>query len=159
MHVDIHASPAQVWDELSDIASHVRWMHDATAIHFTSTRTTGVGTTFDCDTRVGPFRLTDQMEITRWRPRRQMGVAHRGVVSGRGMFRLRARASGHRPRRRGLPVTRFTWTERLHFPWYLGGPLGALAASPVLRAIWRRNLRTLRRQIEGSRWTPTDRRR
>jgi len=141
----IEATPAEVWSAVSDIASHVLWMHDATAIRFTSHRVSGVGTTFDCDTRVGPLRLTDQMEITSWRPRRQMGVRHRGAVSGKGAFTLRRVRGG----RRGSVRTRFTWTERLRFPWYLGGPFASLAAGPVLRWIWRRNLRDLRRLVEA----------
>jgi hypothetical protein len=147
VHTDIQATPAQVWDAIADVGSHVLWMHDAHAIRFTSSRQQGVGTTFECDTRIGPLQLIDDMEITRWRPRRQMGVRHRGVVSGKGMFTLKRRRGG----RGQAPVTRFTWTERLHLPWYLGGPFGALAAAPLLRWIWRRNLRSLRRLVEAGR--------
>ncbi len=45
-------------------------------------------------------------------------------------------------------TTRFTWQERLAFPWYLGGPLTALLAAPVLAAIWKRNLRRLKSLLE-----------
>ncbi len=45
--------------------------------------------------------------------------------------------------------TRFTWKERLVFPWYLGGPLGAVVGGEVLRLVWKRNLRNFRRRIEG----------
>ena len=45
--------------------------------------------------------------------------------------------------------TRFTWTERLRFPWWMGGPVGALAAKPILRAVWRRNLATLKQLVEA----------
>ncbi|HEY0518810.1 MAG TPA: hypothetical protein VGC84_04890, partial [Ilumatobacteraceae bacterium] len=45
--------------------------------------------------------------------------------------------------------TRFAWDETLVFPWWLGGPLGALVAGRVvLRAIWKRNLRTLKGIVE-----------
>jgi hypothetical protein len=156
----IDATPAEVWDSISDISTHVLWMHDARAIRFTSHRQSGVGTTFDCDTRIGPLRLTDAMEITSWRPRRRMGVRHVGVVTGRGAFTLkpsrrigradrrRGRGQRRRHRRRG-PATRFTWKESLRFPWWLGGPFGALIGGAVLRLVWRRNLRTLRRLIEA----------
>lgn len=143
----IDAPPDQVWADVSDLASHVEWMHDARSIEFTSDQESGVGTTFDCETRVGPFRLTDRMEITRWVPGREMGVRHVGVVTGTGTFTLRGLRSGRSWRaggRRGAARrTRFTWTERLVFPWWLGGPFGAFVARPVLRWVWRRNLANL----------------
>jgi uncharacterized protein YndB with AHSA1/START domain len=137
----IEAPPSQVWRAVEDISSHVTWMSDAVAIRFTSSRRSGVGTTFDCDTRVGPFSLVDRMRVTSWRPRREMGIEHVGLVRGTGRFTLR------RARRGG---TRFTWSERLVFPWWLGGPLGSAVASPVLRHVWRKNLRNLKRRIEGA---------
>ncbi len=128
------APPGEVWADLSNIASHVEWMADAASIRFTSDRTDGPGTTFDCETRVGPLSLTDHMEITRWEPGRRMGVRHVGIVTGAGEFRLK-------PLRRGR--TKFTWDERLVFPWWMGGVVGSVVAAPVLKAIWRRNLRNL----------------
>lgn len=138
--VTLDAPPERVWELLEDIGSHVMWMQDAESIEFTSATTRGVGTTFDCRTRVGPFRLLDHMEVTAWSPGRRMGVRHVGLVTGDGSFRLR-------PRRRGR--TRFVWSERLSFPWWMGGPVGALAASPVLRHVWRSNLRNLRALVDG----------
>ena len=41
-------------------------MLDAVAIRFQNDQHRGVGTIFDCDTRVGPFKLVDRMEITEW---------------------------------------------------------------------------------------------
>lgn len=137
----LDAPPEQVWAAVEDIGSHVDWMEDAVAIHFTSERTSGAGTTFDCETKVGPFRLTDRMEITEWAPRRAMGVRHVGLVTGSGVFRLQPKAKGRR--------TKFVWTERLRFPWWMGGPLGAVAAKPVLRHVWRKNLRNLKAVVEG----------
>ena len=123
-----------MWDDVRDLGSHVEWMADAEAIRFTSRRRSGVGTTFDCDTRVGPLRLVDRMEVTEWRPGRSIGVHHVGLVTGSGRFTLR----------RALRGTRFTWEEELRFPWWLGGPVGGVVGSVVLRAVWRRNLRRLR---------------
>lgn len=141
----IDASPDEVWAVVEDIASHVEWMADARAIRFTSARSSGVGTTFDCDTRVGPLRLTDRMEITRWEPGRAMGVRHAGLVTGDGVFTL-SPAGGWLRRRR---ATRFEWSERLVFPWWMGGPAGALVGGRVLARVWRRNLRGLKRRVEG----------
>jgi hypothetical protein len=137
--VTIDAPPAEVWRVVEPIERHVEWMADAVAITFTGMQTRGVGTTFDCLTKVGPFRLVDRMAITEWTPRKAMGIDHRGVVTGRGRFTLR---------RRRRDRTRFTWSEQLRFPWWMAGPLGVFAAQPVLRALWRRNLRRLKQLVE-----------
>ena len=136
----IGATPEQVWEVVEVVADHVDWMHDAVAIRFTSPTTAGVGTTFDCDTKVGPFRLTDQMEITRWEAARVMGVRHVGMVTGTGEFTLVPVDGGLR--------TQFIWQERLVFPWWMGGPVGATIGGVFLRLIWKRNLRGLTRIVE-----------
>lgn len=138
----IDAPPVEVWDALRDIGSHVRWMHDAAAIRFTSAQREGPGTTFDCDSRLGPFRLTDHMEVVRWKPARAMGVRHTGLVRGHGEFRLR--------RRKGRTATRFSWTETLRFPWWMGGPVAGALTKPFFRHIWKRNLRNLKALVERS---------
>lgn len=137
----IDASPSKVWSAIDDVATHVNWMEDATAIRFRGSKRRGVGTVFECDTKVGPLTLMDVMEITDWKVGRRMGVRHVGLVTGTGAFTLRSTKAGH---------TRFTWRERLVFPWWLGGPLGATVGSEVLRLIWRRNLRNLKRRVETS---------
>ena len=134
MRTTLAAPPEHVWADLADISGHVAWMHDARAIRFLGDRTSGVGTRYECDTKVGPFRLTDVMEITEWKPGKSMGVAHKGLVRGKGRFTLRKAKGGQ---------TRFTWTERIRFPWLLGGPITAIFAKPVLAWIWRRNLKDL----------------
>jgi hypothetical protein len=137
----LDATPDEVWQDIRDIGSHVEWMQDAVDITFTSERESGVGTTFDCDTRIGPFRLTDHMEITSWVPGREMGVRHVGMVTGSGVFTLTPVRTGRG--RRARTRTKFVWTERLRFPWYFAGPIGAVCARPVLRHVWRTNLRNL----------------
>lgn len=138
--VTIDAPRATVWEEVRHLDRHVLWMADAVAIRFTSRRRSGVGTTFDCDTRVGPIRLVDRMEVVEWTEGRSIGVRHVGVVTGTGRFRLR-RARGGR--------TRFTWEERLRYPLWLGGPVGGVVGDRVMGLIWRRNLRTLKALVEG----------
>jgi hypothetical protein len=135
----IDRPPSVVWRNIEDIASHVEWMADAEAIRFTSASTRGVGTTFDCDTKIGPIRLTDRMEITEWVPNAAMGVSHVGTVAGNGRFLVRAVGHGR---------TEFIWEEALTFPLWMGGPLGARVGAPVMAQIWRRNLRGLKRRVE-----------
>ena len=128
----IDAPRGAVWTRLADIADHVEWMADARAIRFTSERRSGVGTTFECDTGIGPLRTTDVMEVTEWREGEALGVRHTGVVTGTGRFVV-APAPGD--------GTRLMWDEDLAFPSWLGGRVGAFVARPVLRAVWRGNLR------------------
>jgi carbon monoxide dehydrogenase subunit G len=129
----IDAPIETVWDALADIESHVEWMADARAIRFTSERTEGVGTTFDCDTKVGPLRLVDKMEVTEWTPEQAMAVRHIGLVTGEGRFTLFRARSG----------TVLSWEEQLQFPWWIP----SIPAAMVLRAIWRGNLRRFERTL------------
>jgi hypothetical protein len=141
--IEIDAAPAVVWAAVEPLERHVDWMSDAVAIRFETDQTRGVGTAFQCDTKVGPITLVDRMQITDWEPERAMGVRHTGVVTGSGMFTLTPIDLGRR--------TRFAWTEELRFPWWLGGRLGELVGGKlVMRAIWRRNLRGLKALIESA---------
>jgi hypothetical protein len=140
--IDIAAPVQKVWDVVEPIERHIDWMADAVAIRFQTEQTRGTGTKFFCDTKVGPIKLVDVMTITAWEPGKVMGVTHTGVVTGTGEFTLEAIDASN---------TRFTWTEKLMFPWWLGGPLGALVGGQiVMKAIWRRNLRKLKKLVEAA---------
>jgi len=138
--VSVHiAAPAdEVWTDVSDLGSHTAWMADAESIEFFDAQISGVGTRMKVATRVGPFRTVDIMEVTEWQPGSTIGVEHRGIVTGTGAFSIEPRGDG----------TRFTWSETLSFPWWLGGAVVAWLARPVLAAIWRRNLDRLKDRIE-----------
>lgn len=127
----VDAPPHAVWRRLADIADHVSWMADAVSIRFAGDQRSGVGTAFECETRVGPLRTLDRMVVTEWREGRAMGVEHRGLVTGTGRFELDGRA-GHR--------TVLTWDETLRFPWWLGGAAGGWVGGRVLARVWRGNL-------------------
>lgn len=138
--ITIQASRRATWHHLADVASHPRWMRDAVAVRFRGAQRRGVGTSFDCDTRIGPFRLVDRMTITAWSPRRHLGVRHEGVVTGTGRFTLRPLPGGR---------TRVVWRERLRFPWWMGGAVGGVLGGEVLRLVWRGNLRRLKQLVEA----------
>jgi len=136
----IDATPNEVWQVLEPVERHIDWMADAVAIRFQTDQTRGVGTRFLCDTKVGPIRLTDAMEITAWQPGRTMGVVHTGLVTGRGEFTMIDAPGGR---------TTFRWDEVLTFPWWLGGRLGErIGGRLVLRPIWKRNLVALKALVE-----------
>ena len=139
--IEIDAPVERVWSVVEPVERHIDWMKDAAAIHFQTEQTRGVGTKFLCDTKVGPIKLVDQMEITEWEPNQRMGVRHTGLVTGTGMFVLTPIDMDRR--------TRFEWTEELHFPWWLGGVLGEnIGGKGVMKIIWRRNLRGLKQLVE-----------
>lgn len=140
--VELDATVPQAWDIIEPVERHVDWMRDAVAIRFTSEQHRGVGTSFLCDTKVGPITLVDRMYITEWEPPHRMGVRHEGTVTGSGHFTLEPIDHGRR--------TRFTWSETLRFPWYLGGRIGsAIGGKLVLAPLWRRNLRALQQLVES----------
>jgi len=141
--IDISATPARVWQVIEPVERHVDWMIDAVGIRFLTDQRLGIGTTFLCDTKVGPIKLTDRMEITEWIPEHAMGVRHAGVVTGTGRFTLTPLDSGAR--------TRFMWSEKLTFPWWLGGFVGEnLGGRLVMAFIWRRNIRALKQITESA---------
>lgn len=137
--IRIAAPTARVWEEAADLASHSEWMADAEAIRFLTEQRSGIGTRMAVSTKVGPLRTEDLMEVTGWEEGRSIAVRHEGLVTGEGEFTLIPHGE----------ETEFTWTERLKFPWYAGGAVTARLAAPVLRMIWRRNLKGLRRRIES----------
>ena len=132
-----------VWRSIESIETHTEWMADAESITFRTDQHAGVGTEFDCLTRVGPLSTVDTMKVTEWEPGSVMGIEHRGLVTGTGRFTLQAV---------GVGLTEFCWTEELRFPARLGGPVGARVARPILQRVWRANLRRLRAWAEA--WPP-----
>lgn len=137
--VTIDAPRRTVWRAVRDVSTHTDWMREAVSLRLVRGRPNRVGAVYECDTRVGPLRTLDVMEITEWRRGRAIGVRHAGVVTGSGRFTLRGR--GRR--------TRFTWSESLSFPWTLGGPIGGVVGGQVLKLVWRKNLRHLKAMVEG----------
>ena len=122
---------SEVWSELSQLERHAEWMADAERIDFADAQRRGVGTEMVVRTRVGPLVTNDVITVRSWIEGESIGVSHRGLVTGIGVFVL-VQADGG---------TRFVWLEDLSFPWYLGGGFTALFAAPILRRIWHRNLK------------------
>lgn len=129
--VAIAASAEATWAALADISSHVEWMADAESIRFTSDHHRGVGTTFECVTKVGPLKTVDKMTVTDWVEGRRMAVRHTGLVIGTGVFEVQETSQ---------TSATLAWTEDLRFPWFLGGVVTPFAARPILRRIWMGNL-------------------
>lgn len=126
-----------VWDALADLGSHASWMKDAESIEFTTETRRGVGAVLEVETRIGPFRTLDVLEVTGWDEGESIDVEHRGLVTGVGTLAA-SPANG---------CTRVSWVEELRFPWWLGGAVTAVIAKPVLAATWRGNLERLEESL------------
>ena len=129
IETSIRASRDEVWSELANFATHPSWMKDAVEVEFLGGKQSGIGTRMKVPTRVGPFRTTDIHEVTGWLEGESISVDHEGLVSGNGRFSLE-----------GDDPTVVIWEETLRFPWWLGGPVAAAVARPILRSIWTGNL-------------------
>ena len=57
--IRIDRSLHDVWDQVSRLEDHADWMMDVESITFLDNQTSGIGTTMDVLTRVGPFTTTD----------------------------------------------------------------------------------------------------
>ena len=129
----MEVSHDRVWEAISDLGSHTTWMRDAETIAFATEQRRGKGTSMEVVTVIGPFRTVDIMEVVGWEEGRSIEVAHRGLITGRGILAAEPRGDG----------ALVSWQEELTFPWWLGGPITAWLARPVLAAIWRGNLARL----------------
>tara|TARA_B100000902_G_C27287641_1_gene905320 strand:- start:1760 stop:2200 length:441 start_codon:yes stop_codon:yes gene_type:complete len=124
-----------VWEEVSVLKNHTNWMKDAVNIEFLTESTQGINTEMKVLTKVGPIKLFDYMTVTEWIEKKSIGVDHVGIVTGKGKFTLTEL---------GESKTEFQWEETLKFPFYLAGPIGEFFGAPVLRLIWRNNLKGLK---------------
>ena len=132
------ATPAEVWADVERLETHPEWMVDALDLEFRTASHRGVGTEFECVTKLGPLRTRDVLVVTEWEPPAGMTIEHQGAVHGVGRFVLRAEGDG----------TEFCWEETLRFPWWMGGSIGEQVARPWFARVWRGNLRRLRDRFE-----------
>lgn len=130
----IDAPASEVWARVADIGGHAHWQVDVRSIQFTSARHHGVGTTYRCDTRLGPIRMAIPMTVTEWSEGKAVAVSYEGALSGGGRITVKRRRRNR---------TKVTWAARVRLPWWLGGPFGALGSAQLLRVVWHANLKRL----------------
>ena len=131
----INAPLKTVWNEVSRLENHTNWMNDAEQIDFLTKNNSGIGTKMKVLTKVGPITLYDYMTVTEWVEEKKIGVDHTGIVSGKGQFNLEKLDEYN---------TKFEWKETLKFPIYLGGIFGEFFGTPILKLIWKKNLKNLK---------------
>ena len=131
----INAPLKTVWNEVSRLENHTNWMNDAEKIDFLSENNSGMGTEMKVLTKIGPIKLYDYMTVTNWVVEKSIAVDHIGIVTGKGEFKLEEIDENN---------TKFNWEETLKFPIYLGGVIGEFFGAPILKLIWRKNLKNLK---------------
>ena len=131
----INAPLKTVWNEVSRLENHTNWMNDAEKIDFLSETNSGMGTEMKVLTKIGPIKLYDYMTVTNWVVEKSIAVDHIGIVTGKGEFKLEEIDENN---------TKFNWEETLKFPIYLGGVIGEFFGAPILKLIWRKNLKNLK---------------
>ena len=96
----------------------------------------GVGVESRATVRIAGIRTRDTVRVSMWEPPRILVIDHLGWVKGSGEIQLQPVSEG----------TRMRWRETLFAPPKLGpfGRLGLRLASPLMRRIFRRDLRVLR---------------
>ena len=139
--VIINAPRESVFGYIGNIEGQTAWMTDAKKITMLSSQVQGIGVRFRVDTRVGPLRTQDEMEVTDWASGRLIKIAHGGLIKGEGVFSTVDY---------GMSKTLFSWEEELIFPTFLGGRLAEALARPILTRIFQRDLDNLKRIIEAT---------
>ena len=106
--VTINAPVNQVWRALVDWKQQGDWM---ALTHVTASDTgaddSGIGTTIEAFTGIGPIGILDKMRVTEWEPPHFCRVDHYGkIIKGIGEFRLVDQGA----------KTRFDWYEEIKAP-------------------------------------------
>lgn len=125
--------PETVWDLLTDWEHQHDWMLEASDVAVTSPEREGVGVEAHATVRIAGIRMRDRIRVSGWDPPRRLEIRHLGWVKGRGVLELTPSGGG----------TRVDWREELVPPWGLVGFVGMLPFVPVMRRIFRRDLRVL----------------
>ncbi|MFN8624150.1 MAG: SRPBCC family protein [Chloroflexota bacterium] len=165
-HIRIAAPIEATWDVIADVPGQPRWMHDLRDIRIQTPGPIRPGTIAIGTVRMFGLSQEDPVEITVIQPPTRYAIRHLGTFSGWGELRLTAIDDGAR--------THVRWREELR-PDPEALPLvGAMAALPVVggsvrratalaarladplflpifTAVFRADLRRLRRLIETGR--------
>jgi len=136
--VAVAAPPETVFRAATDWEGQARWMV------LTSVAADGgphrEGERLVAFTGLAGVGFRDPMEVTRWEPPSRADVRHLGrVVRGTGTFLVEPAPGG----------AFLAWAEDLDLPGGRVGGLGFAVVAPLARALLRRSLRRLARQVEA----------
>lgn len=140
MAATIEAAPEVVWKLVTDWERQGDWMLEARDFVVTSETREGIGVSALATVRIAGISTRDEIRVVEWEPSGRLSIEHLGWVTGRGDFHLTPLPGGR---------TFMSWTERLKPPLGLLGALGLTALAPVMRRIFKRDLRVLATMAKG----------
>jgi uncharacterized membrane protein len=136
--VDLRSPAPQVWPYLVDWERLPRWMEEMADVRVVTDHREGVGVEAEATVRIGGLTTRDRIRVTRWEPPAVLEIAHLGWVRGTGYMELSPTDTG----------SRLFWRESLVPPWGLVGAAGIRLYAPLLRRVFRRDLRRLRDLVD-----------
>ena len=137
--IDLPRPAAEVWPHLVDWERLGEWMREASDFRVLGDRREGIGVEAEATVRIGGIRTRDRIRITRWEPPTILEMDHLGWVRGRGYMELNPSEAG----------THLFWREELFPPLGRLGRIGLQMYLPLLRRVFRRDLRLLRDLVAG----------
>jgi uncharacterized membrane protein len=138
--IEISAPAELVWEQISDPARYLHFMHGVTRWEVEGERAGGIGARYRILLRVGSAEVGGLVEVVEWKENSDMAWTSVTGVDQRGRWRIRTQRSGK------------TRVElRLQYGVAGSGLLGWLSeqvAAPTVRGHLRRSLQQLKRQVE-----------
>jgi uncharacterized protein YndB with AHSA1/START domain len=139
MNIRIARRPEAVWPFLVDWERLDQWMREARDFRVVGEQREGVGVVAETTVRIAGIATRDRIRVSRWEPPWILELQHLGWVKGTGYMELT----------RGDRGTELFWREDLIPPWGILGRVGMRAAAPLMRRVFRRDLRLLRELVEA----------
>ena len=127
--------PSVVWELITDWEHQGDWMLEASDFTVVSEHREGIGVEAEATVRIAGIATRDKVRVVGWEPNRRLAIEHLGWVAGRGEIYLTPL---------GRDRTHVFWREELEPPIGLLGALGLSAFKPLMRRIFKRDLRILR---------------
>jgi hypothetical protein len=138
MSIGIARRPEAIWPFLVDWEGLDRWMREARDFRVLGAQREGVGVEAETTVRIAGITTRDRIRVSRWEPPWILELQHFGWVQGTGYMELARAEKG----------AELFWREELIPPWGILGWIGMRAVSPLMRWVFRRDLRLLRELVE-----------
>lgn len=133
--------PEVVWRLITDWEHQGDWMLEARDFVITSAHREGVGVQGEATVSIGGITTRDTVRVTGWKPGRRLAIEHIGWVSGEAEMLLAPLPDGS---------THLYWREQLRPPWGFLGLIGLTIFKPLMRRIFRQDLRVLAGLVRAS---------